>query len=379
MSRIELRTLFAIAAAAFALRAGAAVLTEFKPVFPAYYYADAEFADREARETLAARARGERRDPGYTTSQRTHIVFTAALYRAFGAHPLAPKLVNALAASLGILAFALLSARVFDPPAAAAAGLLLASWPSHVFFTSQNFKEGLSCGAVMGALFLLAPDARRRPASAAGGLFALSVLGFLRAPAMLAAAGALAAAEAARRLPAGRRRAALGLGLPLCLAVAAFSFSPREVSEYRLSRQYSDRLYALGLSGREIGTQLFPDERMESRLDVLRFIPKASFHVLFMPLPGVYALEGKPGRVLAAAENLGLLAAFLLGLVSAARTGLEPARLALLLFLAAMTIGSSLAELDLGGASRHKLMYFPMIFPFAAEEAFRLMGRRRHA
>jgi hypothetical protein len=40
----------------------------------------------------------------------------------------------------------------------------------------------------------------------------------------------------------------------------------------------------------------------------------------------------------------------------------------------AMTAGSALMEFDLGSASRHKLLYLPMLFPFAAEEIIR---RRR--
>ena len=51
------------------------------------------------------------------------------------------------------------------------------------------------------------------------------------------------------------------------------------------------------------------------------------------------------------------------------------ARLGLLAFFAAMTIGSALLEFDLGSAGRHKLLYLPMLFPFAAEEALRLWGR----
>ena len=154
-------------------------------------------------------------------------------------------------------------------------------------------------------------------------------------------------------------------------------YSPRGLSEFRRWRLRYDRENSLLFYKREISTQLFPDERMESWLEVLLFIPKASFHVLFMPLPGLYPLEGKLGRILASLENLGLLAIFVLALISAVRCDLEPRRLGLLLFFALTTAASALLEFDLGGAGRHKLMYLPMLFPFAVEEGRRLLRAAR--
>ncbi len=373
MSRTDLRRLIAIATAAFSLRAGAAVLTEFKPLFPAYYYTDAEFADREARASLAAAAHDERRDVAYSFAQRAHIRFTAALYRVAGPRPLAPKLCNAFAAALGVLAFGTWAAAVFGASAGLIAAGLLALWPSHVFYTSQNFKEGLICAALMGALWLCRPG---RTAAAAA---LLAVLAVLRAPAALAAAAALAAPAAWTFLR--PRRAAAGLALALtfaAVAVAAAHWTPSEITAQRRYRQYSEHLYAVGL-GREIGTLLFPDERFGSWLDVAAFVPKASFHVLFMPLPGLYPMDGKAGRYLAAAENSLLLILFALAVASVARGGISPERMSPLLFFALMTAASSLLEFDLGGAGRHKLMYLPMLFPFAAEEALRLVRARRNA
>ena len=370
MSRTELRTLLAIAASAFALRAGAAVLTEYRPLFPSYYYTDAQFADREARKLL-----GLIDEPPATSSlsHRAHAAFTALIYRASGPRPLAPKLVNALAASLGVLAFGVFACGIFGFRAGAASAGLLTLWPSHVFFTSQNFKEGLVCGALMGAWLLLAPAGKRRePRAAAAGLALLGLLGALRAPVMLAAAAVFVH-------PRLGRRGLAALLLVACLAVPlVFRAAPAAITEYRRSRQHSESLYALS-NGREVGTFLFPDEKMSSWLDVLAFIPKASFHVLFMPLPGLFPMEGKPGRMLAAAENAVLLALVLLASAAALRLGPAPALLAPLLFFAAMTLGSSVMELDLGGASRHKLMYCPMLFPFAVDEFFRLTGRGRRS
>ena len=423
MSRTELRALLLIAAAAFALRAGAAILTEFKAIFPAYYYTDAVFADQHARETADAWSRGESLMRAYSAAQRVHILLTAAVYRAVGPRPIAAKLLNASAAALGIAAFGLLAGGIFSPRVGLVSAALVGFWPSHVFYTSQNFKEGLVCGALLGAFLALTPRpaarAGREKLRAAAGLALLTVLGLFRSHVMVIASAALAAAALTTLLRRIGSKGAAALALTACVAApvayqislhallegplkatsastvpeagvipAAIDatdgktykpLSPQGITEFRRLRQYSDRLYAKGDAGREIGTQLFPDERMGSWLDVLLFIPKASFHILFMPLPGLYPMEGKPGRIFAAVENLILLAVFAVGLVGAARGGLEPRRLGLLLFLVAMAAGSSLLEFDLGSAGRHKLMYLPMIFPFAIEEFYRLMGRRRHA
>lgn len=376
MSRTDLRCLFAIAAAAFALRAGAAVLTEFKPIFPAYYYMDSEFADREARADLAAESRDESRGTLYPLGQRTHIFFTKSLYRLVGPRPPAPKLVNALASALGVLAFGVWAVGTFSPRVGMLAATALALWPSHIFYTSQNFKEGLICGALMGAFLLIGPgeDLLRR---ALGGLALLVVLVGLRTPVAAVALAAIAAPWAWKRLWKLPRTALAALALVM-IAAAMLRWAPAEITAMRDRRQYSERLYAAG-HGRDIGTLLFPDESLSSWLDVAAFVPKASFHVLFMPLPGLYPMGGKPGRYLAAAENVGLLLLCALGLIAAARGGFAPARLSPLLFFAAMTAASSLLEFDLGGASRHKLMYLPMLFPFAAEEALRLALSRRNA
>ena len=42
-----------------------------------------------------------------------------------------------------------------------------------------------------------------------------------------------------------------------------------------------------------------------------------------------------------------------------------------------MAAGAALLEPDLGSATRHKLLYLPMLFPFAVEELLRLHNRRK--
>ncbi|PIR15319.1 MAG: hypothetical protein COV48_15025, partial [Elusimicrobia bacterium CG11_big_fil_rev_8_21_14_0_20_64_6] len=129
MSRTNLRAILAIAAVAFALRSGTAILTEVKPIFPAYYYTDAVFIDQYARETVETWALGHHLFLAYSPTQRTHILLTALIYQVAGPRPIAAKLVNALAASLGIAAFGLLAMRIFGPLVGMISTALLGLWP----------------------------------------------------------------------------------------------------------------------------------------------------------------------------------------------------------------------------------------------------------
>jgi hypothetical protein len=335
------------------------------------------------------------------------------------------KLLACALGAAGAAALAVAAAAAFGPWPALSAAALCALWPSNAFYTSQNFKEAPTNLFAYLSLALLLPFATRREdraraPRAAAGAACLILTGFYRSYVMLVVALALAAAFlaawAARRAPRGRLglglAAALGgvvLFLPVSRAVTAHFFpggmtvdprnqpgiipvtyegntarayaptSPRALGEFRRLRQEYDRQWAKNQMGREIGTQIYPEARFANWADVLAFLPKASFTVLFMPLPGLYPLDGKLGRLLAALENAFLLCLACLGLIGAARGPKTPPRLALLLVFFGMTAGSALLEFDLGSAGRHKLLYLPMLFPFAAEEALRLIKRGKDA
>lgn len=415
MSPTERRRWLAIGLAAFALRAGAAVFTEFRPLFPAYYYHDAAFAENIAADMAAAWRDGRVYTTSYSPPQRVHALLMAVPYAVIGRKPLVNKLINAFlgSASVILLGFALAAAVSTRAGLLTAAGLAL--WPSHIFYTSQNFKEAAIFAAMYGGLALALPRldaAQRGHGRAAAGFAALMVLvGLLRSYVLLVACvsvagGALLALR--RRVPGARLILAAALTAPLAYKAASHviftttlpsktaldeaeanfvreaynpddglkhrPLSPEGVSQFRRLRQRADREYALKSMKREIGSQIYPDARFDDWGDLVGFMPKAAFYVLFMPLPGLYPLEGKLGRWLAAGENVVLLALSLGAVFGAARARLTGARVALLLFFALMTAGSALMEFDLGSASRHKLLYLPMLFPFAAEE---LLRRRR--
>lgn len=427
MSRTELRLLAAIGAAALALRFGAALVTESHPLFPAFYYTDAQVMNAAAADADADRRAGRPYlFPGIAgLSQRMQVSFQADLYRIVGPRPLAAKLVAAVLGSLSIVALGFGLSLVFDSGPALATAAAAAAWPSHVFYTSQNFKEaptillsylGLACGLAL----LGGASARRSPLLAAAMAAFLIGAGFYRSYILLTLSAALLAAFIwAMKVQKLTRPLALGLTAALAApalyipishyvldhwltahglasdgdprlapslipvtvddrqsAVSHSPTSPQGLTEFRLNRQYSDRQWASLYRQREIGTQLFPDARFATWFDVLAFIPKGAFYVLFMPLPGLYPIDGKLGRLFAALENLALLAIAAAGLIGAARGPKTPARASLLLFFLAMTAGCALLEFDLGSAGRHKLLYLPMLFPFAAEELLRLFGRK---
>lgn len=418
MSRTELKRLLLIAAAAFALRAGAAVVTERHPIFPPYYYQDAEYVDGLARATAEAWSRGAAYPLDCAPSRRLLVWGTAGLFRAFGPRPLAPKLANALFGALAVLGLGLAARRAVGPRAAAAAAAAVALWPSAVFYTSQNLKEAPTLAAAWLALAALLPDGDASDPTAgrlAAGVAALVGAGLLRSYTILIFSAALLATAAwtAARRP-ETRRACVRLAAAALLAPIAYKLTTRALSSvvasspadayhrsgdfvpnvvdrdsrpeslttpegltrFRGARLDFDRIYAEKTAHREIATQIFPDARFESWLDVALFVPKGAFYAALMPLPGLYPMDGKVGRILASLENVALLALLLLAAAGAARGPLGGPRLALLLAFLGLAAVSGLFDFDLGSAGRHKLLYLPLVFPFAAEEALRLLGRK---
>lgn len=422
MSWIRRRPLAALSALALALRVACAVVTEYKPFFPPYYYTDANLIHAAATTALDDLAAGRSAPISGTLSERMQTLMTLRTYRVFGPRPLAIKLLNALLGTLAVIALTWALSLVFPAEAALCAGALVAVWPSHVFYTSQNLKEApadlLAYLALAAALSVGIPPFRPAARSVAAAILCACLLGagFYRSYVLLSLSGGLLLAYALMLQDRSRRpgallgAAAIGTALALYPGLsqrALLSFdtsgspakgkyrlgppliptttdefggatvhrptSPEGITGFRKSRQYADRRWTLISAGREIGTQVYPDAEFKTWAGVLAYLPKGAFTVLFMPLPGLYPMEGKPGRLAAALENSILLALAILAAAGFLRGPMSPARLGLLGFFAAMTVGAALLEFDLGSSGRHKLLYLPMLFPFAAEEALRLL------
>lgn len=423
MSWISRHPLTALAALALILRVAVASATEVHPVFPAYYYTDAVLIHSYAVDALEDIRAGRASIIKGTLSERLQTGLTIGIYRAFSPRPLSIKIVNAVLGALGVIALTRAFSIFFPFRAALTAGLLVAVWPSHVFYTSQNLKEApadLLAYLALGAAFavLAAPPAGRAGARA-GSLAMLTACllgaGFYRSYVLLSVSAGLLLAFA---LTARERPWRTGSLLGAAAVIAALSLyswmshrivlyfepralsasdtqrlasrlipvtydefdigvvnrptSPQGITAFRKSRQFADRRWAKHISKREIGTQIYPDATFDTWLDVLLYLPKGAFTVLFQPLPGLYPLDGKIGRYAAAGENLILLALSVLAGAGILRGPKTPARFGLLGFFAMMTAGAALLEFDLGSAGRHKLLYLPMLFPFATEEALRL-------
>lgn len=406
-------------ALAFGLRAGAAALTECRPIFPAYYYNDARINDAAARTVLAA---WESHEGPLVIPRQTqgYALWLAVLYRTTTEAPFVPKLINALFGALSALVWGATGAVMFGRRAGLMTALLIAAWPSHVFFTSQNFKEApvlLSLSIVI-ASWIFALRARapaHRAAALACGALAMP-LGCLIRPTLLsfyviaAAAGAgtllarcgrsalktaaalLAAAVlgaslyiSGERILRPDQQGPMDPGSPLPTAIESpegdrplvHPDSPVNISEYRRMRFELNRIWSMAETQREINTEFFPEARFETWLNIAAFLPKASFYELFMPLPGLYPLAGKPGRILAAFENLAVLLGFALAVAGFWRERRKPGAWVLAAFVVAVVPALALFEFDLGSASRHRLQPLAAAVPFVAAWATRAASRHR--
>lgn len=410
----------AVAALAFIVRAGAAVVTEYRDFLPAYHFTDARSTERYGWEAAQNLAAGRPVDWRGSPSHRVMTGWTAAVYRVTGRRPLVLKLVVAALSAAGIAALWWLAALLFDPRAASWTAAAAALWPSSVFYGSQVLKDPLIAPLIYAALAcaarLIVPGGPRL-APWCGALAAIVAAAFLRSYLLIPSAFALLVAAAwSWRLDRSRALALIALAAAAPLTFRALSawtlahvltapasiaaadptlrseviptyydpqagksvspYSPRALTAFRRYRQESDQVEAQKTYGRRIATQIYPDAVLETWLDVALFLPKSALHALFMPLPGLYPLDGRPGRLVAAAENLLLVLAAALTALSL-RRGLPSAGAAgLLAFFAVMVAGAGVLEFDLGSASRHKTLYFPLLFPIAAAEAARLLRSR---
>ena len=198
MSWIKRRPLLAIAALALTLRAASAVVTEFKPIFPTYYYTDANLIHEAAVRALDDVNAGRALLIKGTLAERIQTLITLDVYRVFGLHQLPIKLLNALLGALGVAILAWALSLVFPADAALAAGLLTAVWPSHIFYTSQNLKEApadllayVALGAALASGLNFAAPRSRTATWALGSALALMAAGFYRSYVLVCLTAAL--------------------------------------------------------------------------------------------------------------------------------------------------------------------------------------------
>src|SRR3569832_1491711 len=128
------RPLLAVTLLALALRAAAALLTEYKPTFPAYSYTDSESIRAAATRALAEVEDGREPANNGTLSARIQTLITLESIRLYGPRQLPVKLLNVLRVALGVAVLGWTFSLVFASEAAGLACLAVAVWPSHVFY-----------------------------------------------------------------------------------------------------------------------------------------------------------------------------------------------------------------------------------------------------
>jgi len=391
------------------------------PIFPEYYYADAHLYDAQARVHAATMRGGVFQPSNLTPGRELYTRWVACLYYLAGPCPLLPMLINGVLAGAAILLWhriVLSASRDNGPPGrrvAFWAVLFLAFWPTHVFYTSQNLKEAMMLSALAAAFLSIAGRRDSNEKSwivfsriAAGGA-ALFFCGLLRAHILPLAAAALLGGEVWRfltvRRPEARRVGALVflgvIGVVVLFQVVSplifnrlksygpdasvpfvrdltqssgnvrpySQWSAAWLTDFRKIRQQRDQQWALRKEARQIQTQIFPDAEFRDWQDICFFLPKAAFYVLFMPLPGLYDMSENLGRWLASLENLALLTMFIAALSGLRRRWNWAMAGPCALFFALMWLASALTEVDLGSATRHRLIYFPFLLPFTAVQA----------
>jgi hypothetical protein len=354
--------------------------------------------------------------PG-SPSQRAMVAPAALLYRAIGRRPLTLKLASALAGAAAVASIWVLAASLFGPGPAAWTAWGAALWPSAAFLGSQWQKDPLIITLITG-FFAVSLTGTPGPRRALAGAVLLTAAAALRSHLLIASLAAAAGAAMAARGDSPRSRwlavacltalAAYGFGasrffskvlppparvsaddptrrvelLPTYHATGAGArvpLTPSAFAAFRRYRQSTDQAWSVQQTGRRIQTQIYPDAEIDGWMDVALFLPKSAMTALFQPLPGLYPLAGSPMRAAAAAENLILVALFVLATAGALRAPPTPERGALLAFAATLAGGMAVFEFDLGSAARHKLLVFILLAPFAFEEALRRRELRRSA
>ena len=419
---MEFMRKIAVAAVACGLlfRLGTAIITESTPIFPPHYYTDAVGFHENALKTKINWSDGrlELPKPPPSPSSQLYIASVALLYSIFGPHPLAPKLLNASLSAATILLWYLIAGSFLSERASTAALILLACWPTHVFFGSQNLKDAhvlfLSAASLLFGSKALLEDRIKRVAAWSLGAFALLlVTGFYRSYLMILIVGSLLCSLALSRFTRGERpfdwKKTAVLAFVFIAPILVFRpaanfvfgsllvkpdrfkndpssrihllpatsppeqplqnikpYSPQAITRFRQIRHSEDQKWAHRFSERRIKTQIFPDAVFSNWFDVAAYFPKGAAYALFMPLPGLYPSDNRLGRKLAMLENSLLLCAFLLAIAWwAMRPGASPAGTLLAVYFSSIAACYGVFEFDLGAATRHRLQYFPCVILFA--------------
>jgi hypothetical protein len=291
---------------------------------------------------------------------------------------LAINVVSALVGSLSLYYLFATATELLGRRGALWVVLLVAAWPSHVLWTSLNYREPwvfyFQARAIHSTVLWLVRGERRQWMKA---LAFVALLTLFRTPTGLLVGAAVLGVSSyhAVRRASWPLRVPAGLGLTLCLgALGLFLvlgwFSP-----------FAFRLSPVTLTGVRRGlatggTSFYPDLVYHDWLDVLRFVPVGLLHLLLAPFPWQIT---NVAQLASAVENL-LVAGLLAAAAACAwrtrwREGWSAAFVAIV--AAAGLVSFAVVEGNLGTAYRHKMQFLPyllILLPLAWSRA----GGRGH-
>lgn len=285
---------------AFAARLAAATLTEFWSPFPAYYFSDAnDFSAYAAARVHAWTVDSHASFQGLLTGGKVvYGTLLALVYYVAGPSTIVAKVVNVVVGVATVAVYARMLARVgVGSRYVIAFALLLAVWPSHVLWTSQNFRDPLVGLGVAVVLYAATSAHSFRMLIPAG--VATVVIVLLRASLALPMVAFLVAHRGLMGgLRASRQTVVFGVVAAGVLVLVAGT-APLSVDDVVAQRQFAQSVgQAAG-----VRSSLGAGVELRSGTDLAWLAVVALPAALLRPLPGLDAVD-RLGPAFAALENL---------------------------------------------------------------------------
>ncbi|MBI1747124.1 MAG: hypothetical protein HYR55_11115 [Acidobacteria bacterium] len=351
---------------AFLVRGGVAIASTFTALVPPLYTLDAESYDRFGWLIAEAWRGGPPVAPALFESfnSKAYAYWCGSVYYWLGYSPLSMRVINCLFGALLVKNIFQCVSALSNKRAATRAAIVVAFLPSLVFWSSQNFRDGL----VFYGLSEVVYSSIRWGTGGNGLWFLRMALAMAFTSVMRISVGAPALALSVpffvKRARWGDRRwltLATFCAMGLMLAAGIYFFrgalfgylDPHKLSALR------GRLAANGATN-------FPALHYENWLDVLIYLPYATGYYLLAPFPWQRA---NPVQTLASVENLFVVVALALGSVGTVRLWRKQrARVSFAIFyIAALALAGGLVEGNIGTGYRHKMQIIPyfVVWTFA--------------
>lgn len=349
--------IFGVIVLAFVARAALAILDQISPFVPPLYTLDAQGYDEEAWDLATAWRSGDLvLSANPSVNVRTYVYYNAIVYVFVGHSLLTVRIINALLAALSIGYITLTAREIAGRRSAAFVALFVAFSPSHIFWTSHNFREAwiyyfVARGAYASVHWLKYGNVRAWLATLFFSL--LAGLGrFLAGILMFGAWTLVTLFGSAHRLR--RLVAAAVAGVAVALVGVAWSGG-------RLTFGFLDLTNLTELrQGLAVGgTAYYPELVYASWTDLLRFLPVGVLYFLFAPFP--WQAESA-FQLAAVVENLILYLVVALGCVRLlALRAVTRGALWLWVFLLLGIPLFAVVEGNVGTAFRHKMQFLPYL------------------